>query len=307
MYTFSMSQSERLFYIIDKLIYRGYFTLKEITEEYEVSGRQVFRDIEYLRSRCVVSYSPLDIVYDKARRGYVISEHDKERLVKWRENTLYSLAKTKEYGIGDESLQFLKKDLEYVTVKSYAEEPFENKLFLKLLNAARTHKRIRIIYPSGKVKIRILEPLRLVNYAEIWYLVASSPENNYAILTFSLSRIAEVDVLDDDIVFSDRKKLDLFLSSYGIYNNDSEPVVYTIKFTSWAARIVSRQIWQKDQVGKILSDGSFILSLPAVSDVELLSRVLFYGSEAEPVSPPSFVEKYWDSVKRMAERKRDGI
>lgn len=304
-----MSQGERLFYIIDKLIYRGYFTLREVAEKYEVSGRQVARDIDYLRTRCVISSSPLELEYSPKKRGYILSEDDRKRMDKWREKTLFSLARNRDDGFeGDNaSLSFLSKDLEYVTVKSYAEEPFESRFFTMLLDAARKHKRVVISYPSGNVKKRILEPLQLVNYAEIWYLAASSPDDGYEIRTFNLSRISDVEVLDEKIVFSDREKLASFLSCYGIYNGTSESVTYTIKFTSWAARIVSKQIWQKDQSGMWMDDESYVLSVPAVSDVELLSRVLFYGADAEPLSPLEFVRKYWDRVDQMAGRRRDGI
>ena len=286
------------------------FRIKDIKEHYEISSRQVSRDIEYLRTRFNGIDQGLDIIYDKRTKKYVFSEEDERKMNKWRTNVLYFLAR-KDMSLSsfaeDDLDSLFGKDLEYITVKSYAEENFSYKVFISLLTAARNGNRVRIAYPSGSVPERVIEPLQLVNYGEIWYLVATvKDDEEKKLLTFSLSRIKDVEILDEKITYADREKLERFLSSYGIYNSDDDKE-YVIRFTGWAVKVVSNQVWQKDQKGRFMPDGSYELSFSSPSDVELLSRILFYGSAAEPIAPPDFVKKYWKSVEDMAKREKRGI
>ena len=105
------------------------------------------------------------------------------------------------------------------------------------------------------------------------------------------------------VAFSDHERLEKLLDGYGIYSDDNERREYVIRFYSWAIAIVSNQVWQKDQKLRLLEDGRVLeMRIPVSNHTELLSRILFYGDAAEPVSPQDFVDEYRRKCMLMAGR-----
>lgn len=300
-----MGQSERLFYMIDRLLETGHFTRREVSEKFEISEKQVWRDIEFLRTRCPLQgLSSLEIIYSKKDGGYVLDPESRSRLSSWRFHQVFLNAISVERNLSDEKLlsDTIRKDLEFVRYKSYAMECYDDEVFSRLFAAMKKRRRILMHYPQGKVPTRVVEPLILINYGDIWYLLASDVRDDF-IMTFSVSRITRVEELEEAIEFSDYPKLERVLDSYGIWYDNRGGKEYVIRFTGWARDTVSHQIWQKDQRGEFDDNGDYVLTFTSSSDVELLSRLLFYGDAAEPLSPPEFVEKYWRKVEAMARRK----
>ena len=298
-----MAQSERLFYIIDRLSEDGVFTKKQVAERFEVSEKQVQRDIDFLRERCPVQgLSNLNLIYDRNRHGYILAEEDKARLDSWRFNQVFVNAISVEKNLTDEKIlsDSVRKDLEFVRYKSYAYETFDNNIFTVLFGAMKRHHRVLLHYPSWQKPCRVIEPLRLINYGEIWYLLGPEKGDDF-IFTYSVSRIEKIQELEEDITFTNYEKLEKMSDSYGIWYSKKGFKDYTIRFTGWAKDIVMRQIWQKDQKGEVVDD-AYVLTLPCSSDVELMGRILFYGECAEPLAPQEFVDKYRKRVREMAKR-----
>ena len=115
--------------------------------------------------------------------------------------------------------------------------------------------------------------------------------------TFHLSRIKKA-VLTSERAFHDIK---LSEDGYGIYISD-KLTEYRIKFTGNAARIVSTQVWSPSQSLESQDDGSLVMTLKSSSVEELVPAVLGFADEAEPLSPPSFVDEYRKRLARMAEK-----
>ena len=298
-----MAQSERLFFIIDRLLEDGIFTKRQVAERFEISEKQIQRDIEFLRERCPIQgLSNLNITFDRNRHGYVLNEDDRARLDSWRFNQVLVHAISVEKNLSDEKIlsDSVRQDLEFVRYKSYAYESFDSRIFSVLFGAMKRHHRILLHYPSWQKPCRVIEPLRLINYGEIWYLLGPEKGDDF-IFTYSVSRIEKIEELDEEITFTDYEKLERMSDSYGIWYSKKGNKDYTIRFTGWAKDNVMRQIWQKDQKGEVVDD-AYILTLPCSSDVELMGRILFYGECAEPVAPPEFVEKYRKRVRAMARR-----
>ena len=297
-----MSQTERIFHILDLLMERGSFRRDEVARFFEVSEKQIWRDKEYLRDRCPLSCGNLDIIFDRKLRAYVLTPESTDALIRWRAEASLNIAKEKGEGKSSSfSSSMVLSDASYITYKSYAKENFSPSVYERIMLALKTKRRIVISYPTSKRHpTRTVEPLHLINYGEIWYLVASVDE---AILTYSLSRISDVSVLDERVAFSDHERLEKLLDGYGIYSDDNERREYVIRFYSWAIAIVSNQVWQKDQKLRLLEDGRVLeMRIPVSNHTELLSRILFYGDAAEPVSPQDFVDEYRRKCMLMAGR-----
>ncbi len=301
-YTSLMSQTERIFHILDLLMERGSFRRDEVARFFEVSEKQIWRDKEYLRDRCPLSCGNLDIIFDRKLRAYVLTPESADALIRWRAESSLNIAKEKGEGKSSSfSSSMVLSDASYITYKSYAKENFSPSVYERIMLALKTKRRIVISYPTSKRHpTRTVEPLHLINYGEIWYLLAAV---DGVILTYSLSRIADVTVTDIPISFSDEEKLRRLIDGYGIYSDDRNSREYVIWFYSWAIPIVSNQVWQKDQKMRLLEGGRILeLSLPISNHTELMSRILFYGDAAEPRAPEDFVAEYKMKCRDMAER-----
>ena len=104
----------------------------------------------------------------------------------------------------------------------------------------------------------------------------------------------------------DEEKLKKSEGSYGIFSSaKQEPIWYTMRLYSSAANIVSNKIWHKEQKSKWNEDGSYEISVPAVSDVEVMGKVLSFAPDSETVAPKEFVDNYKEKVRKMAEKLGD--
>ena len=155
---------------------------------------------------------------------------------------------------------------------------------------------IRYTSLRDEVSERTIEPGRLICYNNTWYVVAYDYKRD-DIRTFHLSRIQEARVTGKRMVHDVSGLKD----GYGIFLSDHLEE-YRIRFTGAAARIVSTQVWSDDQRQERQADGSLILALKSSSLEELVPAVLSFGSEAQPLSPQSFVDEYRRRLRALFER-----
>lgn len=304
-----MSSAERIMRMFYELSREGGFVSKsEVIQEYNITDRQLRRDIEYIRERILSPLFPssdLNIVSKRIEgQSYYMIEGDVKELEELRARSLISDAVSRSALdpiraiIEDQKDPFSK----YIKFLSNASELPDYTLFTKLLRAIEKKHRIELEYRRiGKEPFTtVLEPLELINYSALWYLRAYNIALS-SIRTYSLSRIINIKELLVDITFTEYemlKKEDE--SSYGIYSSSSEPEIYTIRFKGSPAFIVANQLWHKDQTGHFISDDVYELSLPAVNMTELLAKTLSFGENAWPIAPESFVNAYKAKVSEMA-------
>ena len=167
-----------------------------------------------------------------------------------------------------------------------------------LIDAFAGNLCVEIEYTSLKseTSCRMIEPKRLINYNNSWYVAAYDYKRDDA-RTFHLSRIKKA------VLAREKASHDIKLSEdgYGIYISD-KLTEYRIKFTGNAARIVSTQVWSPSQRLETQDDGSLVMTIKSSSVEELVPAVLGFADEAEPLVPPSFVDEYRKRLSRMAEK-----
>lgn len=289
-----MSQTERVFYILDLLLEKGFFTRKEVAEHFGVSIKQVYRDKEYLMTRCPLGFGNLDIVYDRERNVLTVTEESRRRLEKWAVEKALDAVKSGEKGNLPEAVL---RQSRLILYKSYAREPFSSSVYYTILSAIERKKKVRMVY---KKRESVSEPLRIINYGEIYYFVSYCSDGK--IRTYKMSKVEKAEITGLDASFSDVKRLERLYSSYGIYLSDREEREYVIRFRSWAADAVVSQIWKEDQILQRMPDGSVVLKIRVADDTELLSRILFYGEDADVIAPDDFKERYIEKCRLMAQR-----
>ena len=303
-----MSQSVRLQYIIRCLYHKGGIDLAEIADEFEISKRQAGRDIEYLRFQMGAP-----VIYDRKEKKYKFASiwesysNTDERIIitgaylkslfakihlgKYFEDEIYESIYS---GIPDS----VRRVLDRVEYRGTSIDVPDWNIVSTLIDAFAGNLCVEIEYTSLKseTSCRMIEPKRLINYNNSWYVAAYDYKRDDA-RTFHLSRIKKA------VLAREKASHDIKLSEdgYGIYISD-KLTEYRIKFTGNAARIVSTQVWSPSQRLETQDDGSLVMTLKSSSVEELVPAVLGFADEAEPLFPPSFVDEYRKRLSRMAEK-----
>ena len=179
-----MSQSVRLQYIIRCLYHKGGIDLAEIADEFEISKRQAGRDIEYLRFQMGAP-----VIYDRKEKkyrlasiwesysntderiiitgAYLKSLFAKIRLGKYFEDEIYESIYS---GISDP----VRRVLDRVEYRSTSIDVPDWNIVSTLIDAFAGNLCVEIEYTSLKseTSCRMIEPKRLINYNNSWYVAA---------------------------------------------------------------------------------------------------------------------------------------
>jgi len=315
-----MSQIERITYIDRSLRERGSIKSSEAARRFEVSNRQIVRDIEYLRDRL-----DAPIEYDHPTRAYrYTASFDSLRFADEKLLIFYALAKrmaANEHYVPVVSAELLSdieshiaRDYRQVSDRISYELPVAEKLsmedFTIACQAMLLERRLDLSYTDAKGgrSERSVEPERLINYSGRWYLVAYDLLRS-DLRTFHMSRIERI-ALSKHRVASPRPeaagkdRVDRFIAAgFGIFKG-GDTVPATIRVHGSAAALVARQSWHPEQKvargtderGSPYTD----LSIPVADWTELLGRVLSFGSAAEPLAPPELRERWKAEIARLS-------
>ncbi len=318
-----MSQSERIFYIDRKLRLDGRVTVQKVSDYFEVSTRQVKRDIEYLRDRFAAP-----ILWDSSIKAYRYEESF-EDLAFADQNLVLSYVIMKsmlenEHYIPIYSDDLLKKisgdvpsDYREVCEKIRYEMPHVEKMngefFIAVVDSIREKKCLEIEYENvkGVNSKRIIECERLINYGATWYLLCWDRMRE-SFRTFHISRIKNIHITHDSFTNHAKRpggikqyKADLedFLtSSFGIFKSGQTQNA-RVQFSGRAARIVQTQSWHPSQKLTLLGDEQnpvVDLEFPASDFTEVVSKLLSFGAMAKPMNPPELVELWKEEVKKLS-------
>jgi predicted DNA-binding transcriptional regulator YafY len=311
-----MGNLERIVYLDERIREKGCATSREVAQRFEVSDRQVKRDIEYLRDRLGAP-----IVWDRASRSYryetawqELAFADEKSLLFYvfaraaagtiayvplaEENALEGLLKLVPLGLrGAESA---------IRYELPGYEPADIEKLGLLVRALSESRCLDIAYcdAEGRTSERRIAALRLVNYAGSWYCVAFD-HSRTELRTFRLSRVAKVSLTKIKAqALIDPIEVERFLaSSFGMFKGSGDKTA-TIRFYGRAVAIVRGEIWHPRQTRSEGSDprrGDYLdISIPVSLWEEILGRVLRFGADAEAFSPPEFRELWKAEIRRMA-------
>jgi predicted DNA-binding transcriptional regulator YafY len=189
-----------------------------------------------------------------------------------------------------------------VPVKSYEKH---HGMLNTIHRAILEHRVLEMEYevPGDTPKTRLVEPYAVVLWHSSLYVIAvNHADEKSGIRTWKLDRIKKTTALDR--WFSEDKDLDIdqYISdSLGIFVGNKARK-FRIRLSPKAASWVSEEPWHPDQRLKKLRDGNFELTVRAGHDVEIISRVLQLGSEAELISPASARKAVADIVHELSSR-----
>lgn len=322
-YIFGMSKMERIFAIDRAIRTHGEMQVRKIIEEFEVSNRQVKRDIEFMRlnmgAPLVYVKETNSYVYGSAWDALVFADESsflayvflKAILTKYCYVPVLSKEKIlqmKERIVG----QYMPTDAEWRYGRPVIETLDAGSTFALcegLLKESPLRISCRDVEEDGGRAVVI--PLRLVNYSGKWYCVALECGSR-GLKMYSVGRMADASLLMGkekegytEAELPTEAAIDEFLnSSYGI--SLRAPVgKAVVRFHGQAARSIRHQEWHPDQrMETIHSEGAEIVQLTAPTHdwSEIVSRVLQYGADAEVVDPPELREQWRETIRNLAQR-----
>jgi predicted DNA-binding transcriptional regulator YafY len=316
-----MSQTERIAFLDRRLRERGWVTTAEAAQTFEVSTRQIKRDIEYLRWRL-----DAPLAYDPGNRRYTYEKPysrfrfaDERRvlfaaLVKgWAASEAFRPLVTPEIleTVATQVSRDYRVVADRIRYEAPSTDPVDLEVFAGLSRALRDRRILELTYENlaGETSQRRVEVQRLVNYSGGWYLVAWDHLRKN-LRTFHLSRIRSWTLTAEAALQGagdDRWEtaVEAWISSGSGIFRGGDAYQATVRLRASALRLAATQRWHPDQSDTPGSDaeGAFVdRSLPVVDTRELTGRVLALGGDAEALSPPTFRDQWSTEVRKMASR-----
>ncbi len=316
-----MSLLERAAYIDGRIKARGGVTAREVADRFEVTERQVIRDIQYLRDRlgAPIKWSATERRYRYADAWSGLEFADEKALL------FYVFARAAagaiayvplaEKGALERLLALVPKKMRKVETSIRYElpgyEPVDTENLALLVRSMADGVRVDAEYRDscGTESKRCIEALRLVNYAGSWYCVAYDAGRR-GLRTFKLSRFARLALSREkaESPISDQAVEKFLGSSFGMFKGSGDKKA-VVRFFGRAVPIVRDELWhpaQKRREGSDDARGPYIeLTLPVSRWDELLGRILRFGADAEPVGPAPLRKLWKDEIARMAEMAKD--
>lgn len=180
---------------------------------------------------------------------------------------------------------------------------------LSTLNRAiLDHRVVEIVYHAvGKdPKKRKIEPYSVVFYHSSLYIVAAANElpldHPERVRHWKLDRFVKADALDEWFKMPPGFDLKKHLKeSLGIFSSGKSRE-YKIAVSARASRWIREDPWHADQKIEENPDGGIVLTVPAAHELEIITRVLSLGTEAEILSPTTCRKSMAAVVKEMAKK-----
>lgn len=200
-----MSDS-RLFKILYYLLGRKHATAPELADEFEVSPRTIYRDVEALSSAGIPIYTEpgrnggiyllQDFILDRA----ILTENEKQEIL----TAIQSLSATGYTG-GKETLTKLSALFDVntrnwleVDFSRWGNHAYDNSKFEILKTAVIQCREVKIAYENtnSERSRRIIQPLKISYKSKEWYLKAFCNEKQ-DFRIFKLNRILELELLEN--------------------------------------------------------------------------------------------------------------
>lgn len=312
-----MSEIDRLYSYRTLLTGRRAVPRDEILNKLEISPATFKRDLAKLRDRLNIP-----VVFDRDLGGYRLDTTDARQELPglWFSQdevlallTIQNMLEQLEPGLLGPKLKPLQKRLDEmlsgqgmnsetlsqrVRLVHAGKRNLKLKCFEQIAHSTLHRKQINIHHfnrQSGKTVERIISPQQLVHYRDNWYVDAWCHLRK-EVRSFAVDAITDCEQFTQDAKELDSEQLRKSMQSgYGIFGGAIKGWA-KLKFTPERARWVQHEEWHPEQIGKIQSDGSYVLELPYSDERELIGDLLKYGSSLEVISPNELRTKVKDEI-----------
>lgn len=173
------------------------------------------------------------------------------------------------------------------------------------------HRVVEIEYQgsaNSEPKLRKIEPYGLVFYNHSLYIVAAAQEDSSEnrIRNWKLDRFHKAQALDEWFKSPEDFDLEEFTSrGLGIFAGN-ETKEFVIRIAGKAVQWLVEDPWHHQQVVEKQPDGSALLRVPGVSDLEIIPKVLQLGTLAELIAPPEARQRMTQIARELHEKYNAG-
>lgn len=313
---------ERIFAIHEAIQRVRYPNCRQLAEQIEVTQKTIQRDITFMQNDL-----GLPLLYDRKKHGYyyerpvhefplmrysvedVVALFLARKAVEPLQGTALEATLRDSFkrlsGALQGEVSFRWSDLdEAFSVKDAGVVPADVRLFEKLARAVLECREIRFEYrkiDGEQWELRKLRPFHLADFEGGWYVIGHDLDRKER-RTFALQRMKAVRVLQTRFL----RPADFSLSehlggSFGVWHNPEDKGkrhYIRLRFTGWAARMVSERRWHPSQethwIGKKEETLEVILELCGFE--EILRWILSWGPQAEVVEPEELRKAVQDAL-----------
>ena len=327
------SRSLRLNMIVDVLNKRtpyGGITVKELAEKFEVSERQIYRDLNTIEN-----YLRIPLVRQESERGvriiieagYLPSLSPEKATVLFLsllqqkgsalsgylndiKDALVSTLFKYHYNPEELAIEKLQKRI-HVVEETLAEPERVGEIFTRLVQAIKDSYRVKIWYYtgySGEETERLVEPYGLICKHQNWYLVGKCLKRN-DIRVFRVDQIRYVfphtrEHFEYPTGFS---LSDYMASSWGVIN-DGNITRVLVRFDRRVAHRVKNILYHPSQkTEQELADGAVLVSFEVSGLAEMVSWLMQWGDMAEVLEPATLRKEVHDIAERVASIYRSSL
>lgn len=275
-------QESRLFKIVYYLLDKGRATAPELAQNFEVSVRTIYRDIDALSEAGIPVYA------ETGRNGgiYLLNDFVLDKAVLSTEEKHEILSALQSMGITQNNDEILRKlsALFHINSDNWLEIDFsrwgtpcsDNDKFGLLKTAVIYRKCVKITYASSYEEVveRTVQPLKLLYKSMSWYLKAYCMlKQDYRI--FKLTRIINLEVLSDG--FSDKEFPESEKSDGQTYHK------IVLRFSKEAAYRVYDE-FDVTQVER-QDNGDLVAFAEMPEDAWLIGYLLSFGTQVDIIEP----------------------
>lgn len=297
-----MMSNSRLFEILYYLLEHKQTTADILANNFEVSKRTIYRDIQ----RLVMMNFPVYCKNGYNGGIYIDDDFVLDRTFFTDDERIEILAALQEFDhLKGENSQLVKKmaalfnldiiDWIEVDLNSWYQNNDLNKKFNDLKKAIITNHEIAIDYinSNGQRSNRVLWPYKLFFKNGTWYLWAYCL-NKKANRVFRLSRILKLNITDKIFNF---KNIDLTQLKNNLITDTNKETEVTLQFDRQIENVVFDEFNHGDIVEQ--QNGDFIVIMKVSNTHWLISFILSFGSKIKILKPDFLKEQLIIEMKKM--------
>ncbi len=294
-------QESRLFKLVYHLLDRGHATARELAEEFEVSVRTIYRDLDALSAAGIPVYTETgrnggirllnDFVLDKA----VLSTDEKKEILAALQgiSMMQDVQNSRTLQKLSAMFQLHSDNWLEVDFSGWGKEGFDREKFELLKSAILQQKALKILYADSyeNTSERTVHPYKLSYKAKAWYLKAFCTQKQDW-RTFKVNRILDLEILEESFVSCN-------FPETSESSEDEYPLV-TLRFPSEMAYRVYDE-FDKSQIQR-QADGGFLVSARMPEDAWLTGFLLSFGTQVDILSPAYLKEAIARQAKLIYEK-----
>ena len=295
-------QTGRLFEIIYTLMNKKTVTAKELAQQFGVSARTIYRDIDTLSLAGIPVYTEkgkgggISILPDFVLNKSILSEQDQNEI-------LYALQALSAVNMSDAervlqklSTIFNKSTIPWMEVDFNDWSYLNEDTFHNLKGAILEKRTVLFDYYStyGEKTSRRIEPIQLWFKFRAWY-VKGYCLDKCDVRTFKLTRMRNLTVTDNHF---EERSFENYVPDETKPNHRRPDVHLVLKI----APEMTHRVYDDFESGELQPDGGHIVSVTWSEDEWLYGFILSFGEYAEVLEPEHVRETVREKARKVMER-----